>query len=209
MSSSIYEIKDGKDRVLALIASRTDRTGDCWLWNGNTAGRGYGKFSMDNTRLYAHRASYEAHHGPITKGLHVLHSCDTPACVKPEHLRVGTHQENMRDRDERGRHGQTSKTHCPQGHPYDGGNTRRLPGERGRACRACQRESMREWRRKNGENSKPERYFVGPKTECVNGHPYDETNTVRRKDGKRECLNCKRASAREWARKNSTKAGAR
>jgi len=51
----------------------------------------------------AHRVSYEHHVQPITNGLHILHSCDTPACINPKHLREGTPKENGEDKAQRGR----------------------------------------------------------------------------------------------------------
>ena len=51
----------------------------------------------------AHRVSYELFKGPIPAGLHILHRCDTPACVNPAHLRAGTVKENMAEREARGR----------------------------------------------------------------------------------------------------------
>lgn len=53
--------------------------------------------------ISAHRASWELHYGKIPDGMHVLHSCDNRACVRPEHLFLGNHQENMIDRDRKGR----------------------------------------------------------------------------------------------------------
>ncbi|MZE53776.1 HNH endonuclease [Streptomyces sp. SID5770] len=137
---------DGRRSALALLASRTDRTGKCWLWTRGRTASGYGKFNLNGQTVYAHRASYEAYVGPIPAGLFILHSCDTPACVNPDHLRPGTHQENMRDRDTRGR-GPGSKTSCPQGHAYDEANTYRTR-RGGRACRACHREMMRRSRQR-------------------------------------------------------------
>lgn len=118
--------------------AKVEKGDGCWLWTGATSRRGYGSVTINGRSVATHRASYEAYHGPIPDGLHVLHSCDTPACVNPEHLRVGTRLDNMRDRAERGRHANTVKNACPSGHPYDDSNTYVDP--RGnRQCRTCRR----------------------------------------------------------------------
>lgn len=76
----------------------------CWLWGGSVFGNGYGYFRRSKGRgISSHRYSFEIHKGPIPIGAHVLHTCDTPACCNPDHLIVGTHQENMKHRDETGR----------------------------------------------------------------------------------------------------------
>lgn len=77
-----------------------------WLWNGskNRAG-GYGFFSWNGKQGYAHRFSYELHKGPIPDGLEIMHSCDIPECVYPEHLFTATHSENMQDMVHKQRHG--------------------------------------------------------------------------------------------------------
>ena len=69
----------------------------CWEWQKLRYPTGYGRFGQ----LYAHRVSWEIENGDIPEGLHILHTCDNPPCVNPKHLYVGTHQDNMRDRQER------------------------------------------------------------------------------------------------------------
>lgn len=73
----------------------------CWIWTASTRG-GYGYFWYDKSES-AHRVSYEHFIGPIPDGLDVLHTCDNKLCVNPEHLFVGTHQDNMFDMSEKGR----------------------------------------------------------------------------------------------------------
>lgn len=75
----------------------------CWLWFGNMALQtGYGLFRVGTTRsdpiAGAHRVNWERHRGPIPAGLWVLHRCDTPACVNPDHLFLGTHDDNQQDK---------------------------------------------------------------------------------------------------------------
>lgn len=91
------------------------RKGDgCWLWTGSTNTRGYGQIGAGgSTRvpLMAHRVSYELHFGPLPVGAYVLHECDTPACVRPDHLRAGTQSENMNECKARGRLRPRGKPH--------------------------------------------------------------------------------------------------
>lgn len=85
----------------------SDNPNSCWLWQGKPNPFGYGYFNWDGkhktTCKLAHRAAYELWRGAIPKGLCVLHTCDTPACVNPLHLWLGTRQENNHDRDAKNR----------------------------------------------------------------------------------------------------------
>jgi hypothetical protein len=77
----------------------------CWLWTGARDRDGYGRLFANRRDQRVHRVSYELHHGAIAAGLCVLHYCDTPLCVNPAHLRLGTHRDNMIDRAQRGHAG--------------------------------------------------------------------------------------------------------
>jgi len=68
----------------------------CWIWQGAKNDRGYGQIRMHGKAIYAHRAMYEIHVGPIAKGLELDHLCREPACVNPAHLEPVTHRENIR-----------------------------------------------------------------------------------------------------------------
>jgi HNH endonuclease len=85
--------------------SRPDPSG-CVIFTGGLT-RGYGGLSVNEDgvwrRRYAHRLAYEVAYGPIPAGLFVCHRCDVPACINPAHLFVGTHRDNMADRDRKGR----------------------------------------------------------------------------------------------------------
>jgi len=76
----------------------------CWLWTGCTNQNGYGSISASKRKsMLAHRAAYVTYKGPIPLGMCVCHTCDTPLCVNPDHLFLGTVGDNVRDRDEKGR----------------------------------------------------------------------------------------------------------
>lgn len=75
----------------------------CWLWTGGLDKDGYGVFWKDLTTARAHRSSYELLKGTIPDGLQVLHSCDIPSCVNPDHLFLGTHNDNMKDKSSKNR----------------------------------------------------------------------------------------------------------
>jgi len=81
-----------------------DRGAGCWLWRGPRNQAGYGQLHhRSGGATSVHRFSYELHHGPIPKGLFVLHHCDNPSCVNPDHLYAGTARDNTLDAMGRGR----------------------------------------------------------------------------------------------------------
>ena len=122
----------------------------CWLWMGSQAAHGYGMLSVNGKPCRAHRVSWEMYNGPIPDGLHILHKCDNPPCVNPSHLYAGTHKDNMRDRSERRRHHEMKKTHCRNGHPFDGDNVASKPNSRERVCVTCRRINNEAYRRRKG-----------------------------------------------------------
>jgi hypothetical protein len=75
----------------------------CWLWLSGINNKGYGIREVGGRRKLAHRISYEMFCGEIPDGLCVLHRCDTPLCINPRHLLLGTKLENTRDMDAKGR----------------------------------------------------------------------------------------------------------
>jgi predicted XRE-type DNA-binding protein len=77
----------------------------CWEWTAGLNKRnGYGHIKSNGVKLLAHRLAWEMSNGrPIPAGLCVLHRCDNPKCVRPDHLFVGTQLDNIEDRDAKGR----------------------------------------------------------------------------------------------------------
>jgi hypothetical protein len=71
--------------------------GGCMIWMGSKNKKGYGQISMNGIPMLAHRFSYKLHFGNFNNNLCVLHKCDNPSCVAPNHLFLGTKKDNMQD----------------------------------------------------------------------------------------------------------------
>lgn len=85
----------------------------CWPWTGSRHRKGYGNAWLDGRGWQAHRAAWALEVGAIPAGTRVLHRCDRRACVRPQHLFIGTDLDNARDRDAKGRSG--AKKRCGDG----------------------------------------------------------------------------------------------
>jgi hypothetical protein len=89
-------------RNSGLSAYRVTPLG-CWEWMGCRVHNGYGQVRIGGKNMLAHRAMYEKEHGPIPDGLWVLHKCDNRPCINPDHLFLGTRQDNVNDMLQKGR----------------------------------------------------------------------------------------------------------
>lgn len=102
-------------RTVARFWEKVTRTDGCWLWTEWCNHDGYGRFWAYGKLVTASRFVYEITYGPIPEGMNVLHHCDMPPCVRPEHLYLGTQAKNMADMRERGRERYTGPNRIHRG----------------------------------------------------------------------------------------------
>ncbi len=88
--------------TITRFRSKTERVGECLEWGGYRDKDGYGIFHVNRHPYRAHRIAYLMAYGDLPN-LFVLHACDNPCCVRPEHLHLGTQKDNMREMVGRGR----------------------------------------------------------------------------------------------------------
>lgn len=109
MNEDRQTIVPASEIIKTRFFAKVVKTPGCWLWSGAKLESGYGVFKGDGMRL-AHRISWAMHNGAIPNGLFVLHKCDNPSCVNPDHLFMGTHTDNMQDMLKKGRKSLVRKT---------------------------------------------------------------------------------------------------
>ncbi|MFD8088690.1 HNH endonuclease signature motif containing protein [Streptomyces malaysiensis] len=148
---------------------RVAKSDGCWTWRAALNAYGYGAFwTADKKVVGAHRFSYQLHYGPIPEGMWVLHRCDNPPCVRPDHLFLGSPADNIHDMDSKGRGRRPGpRERCPQGHPYDESNTvQRKDGAK--SCWLCRKE----WRKTTRDRQLAEAIVVRcPRCASEPGHP--------------------------------------
>ncbi len=116
---------------------------DCQEIVGRHQPNGYAQVWLGGTYVYAHRLSWALHSGADPAGKVVMHTCDNPSCVNPEHLKLGTQGDNMRDCAAKGRirGGAKKSRYCANGH--DTHVCGRKPPYAGNGCKACAIEQQR------------------------------------------------------------------
>lgn len=137
---------------------KVNKTKTCWIWTASKDACGYGLHAKKFNTTRAHRISYILKYGEFDQKLKVLHICDTPECVRPDHLKLGTQQDNMIDMVSKNRHYKQNnlnidydewlKSHhlrskkdiCSRGHKFSNKNTRmkKIKNRYTRVCRQCE-----------------------------------------------------------------------
>jgi hypothetical protein len=93
-----------RKNTIEHIFSNLDKTSNigCWIWTKAKDRDGYGLTRFNDQNITAHRLSYITHKGPIPARMFVCHTCDNPSCCNPDHLWLGTNQENQLDLRDKG-----------------------------------------------------------------------------------------------------------
>lgn len=92
-----------RNTVESLKAKTVISANECWEWQGCKNKYGYGRTMRHPKNIFTHRLMYELYYGLKPGKSVVMHTCDNPPCINPDHLRIGTHTENMQDMTNKGR----------------------------------------------------------------------------------------------------------
>lgn len=144
-NTKTYQELTTEEKFISKI--NKDSKSGCWLWTGSVRGikpYEYGAFCHESIVYSAHRFSWSLWRKKLPKSsvreLCICHTCDTPLCVNPDHMYLGTHKQNMQDKAVKNRYLGKMKTHCKKGHEYTFENT--YISKKGlRHCRECHRLS--------------------------------------------------------------------
>lgn len=131
-----WQIEHPKERFFRKVEMIPFHT--CWEWTAGKDGFGYGMFTFNKRSRRAHILSWEWHNNKSASGLFVCHKCDNPGCVNPDHLFLGTIQDNNLDSHKKGRSHAArlkARTHCQHGHEFTKENT--YITRTGRMCVTC------------------------------------------------------------------------
>lgn len=109
----------GMEKILQRFHSSYEKAvNGCWNWTASLSSGGYGSFYYSGRSYIASRVSWEFHGGKISNGLCILHKCDNPKCVNPDHLFLGTNADNTADMFKKGRNKNIELPHpCGENHP--------------------------------------------------------------------------------------------
>lgn len=174
----------------------------CWLWEKSEKYLGYGAIGIGRKVHFAHRASYLVFKGNIPKNKVVRHKCDTPQCVNPDHLILGTVKDNSNDMVIRRRHKSHKTNKCANGHEFTPENTAFVFNSRinrdQKVCRICRKKRQLDWYNKQPKKPPYKKPF---KEFCKYGHKYEGENIVMRNNGKRICRECQKRQILEKKQK--------
>lgn len=108
------------DKLVHRFWSYVEKGPNCWEWKGSKFTNRYGQFRVYTKKVKAHRFSWIINGGFIPEGYCILHKCDNPPCVRPDHLFLGTNSDNTHDAIRKGRAalGKNLKHYCGENHPH-------------------------------------------------------------------------------------------
>ena len=159
MNTSCVTLAD-KNLLIARLFEYRKIVDNHWFWIGSTSNKGYGLTHVENKHYSVHRISAYLFLGlnlddPNNQALHKAELCNYRNCFNPEHLYVGTHQDNMEDRANFGGYKHNERTHCSQGHKLTADNVYYESGRRElyKRCRKCRLEQKRKYRERDKVNA--------------------------------------------------------